>query len=405
MAMSSGYPTPPTNPTPTTVTTQTCPACPDMEIEINNTPATDDDLVLLKCEHPAHRSKTKCRIRAVACSGGSSATVVLVNPDGRLRFPEIGDTTKTLSLPSNGSWVPFEISGEKGSNAIGDAIIEAHCQNATGAIKAKAKVTVVWFDPVTITITPGGTYSLTGGLYTVTGGHGVDYAAQATIKPAGVNCSAPQVKNLRVGIMQNVRAGVRGMHTWGNPRIAWGSTASRGASVTVPQSIQATITRPVDANDAESAVNPLYDQPGVKTTIDAGSLAKPKGCSGGGTATSWDTPQNQVPPTITQNAINTSTGVIIGTVTYSLISTRIDNDFTTWAAIYDTATKHACALRQRTWSVHVSSTAAGKQQATVGTDSAPTQDPIVGSPYSNDLVNNPANQTVTTSGTITFVRP
>lgn len=117
-----------------------CP-CPNMEIEINNTPTTDDDWVILRCTH-----MTDCRIRAIE-STGNDATVVLTNPDGRLRFPNEADTTTTVVLPSDGSWVTFQIFGHIASNAVGDAVIEAHCYEATKPVKASKAVTVVAVEP------------------------------------------------------------------------------------------------------------------------------------------------------------------------------------------------------------------------------------------------------------------
>ncbi len=147
--------------------TAPCPySCPTMEIEINNTPAATDDLVLLKSDRPAHVFTTNCRIRA---TGGPASTVVLTNPDGRLRFS--GATQQSLSVPADGSWVPFTISGENGSAALGDAIIEAHCSDTRGPVKATKAVSVVWFDDAHINITTPGTYTVTGGRFTTTGGN------------------------------------------------------------------------------------------------------------------------------------------------------------------------------------------------------------------------------------------
>lgn len=125
---------------PGTVTEQ-CPLlCPNMEIEIDNTSTIDDDWVV-RCPHTPRHSVSG-RIRAVG-SAANDATVVLVNPDGRLRFPNDTDTTRTLTVPRNGSLVTFEISGQTASSATGDAVIEAHCQTATGPVKARKGVTVV----------------------------------------------------------------------------------------------------------------------------------------------------------------------------------------------------------------------------------------------------------------------
>src|SRR5215211_6174435 len=125
--------------TPCDVSIQSCPnqpvECPTVEIEINNTPASNDDMVQLKCTRPSGlsvvRYKVACRIRASSSVPGN-ATIVLTNPDGHLRFPDASDTTITLSIPPNGSWVAFEISGESASKALNDAVIEAHCNTATG---------------------------------------------------------------------------------------------------------------------------------------------------------------------------------------------------------------------------------------------------------------------------------
>jgi len=132
-------PTPPTDAggsLPGGVPTTPCPLqCPNMEIEVNNTSATNDDWVQLKC-------KLDCRARAIG-NPPSDATVVLTNLDGRLRFPDDVDTTKTLILPRNGAWVPFQISGKIKSNAVGDAVIKAHCQSVTGPVVMTQNVTVV----------------------------------------------------------------------------------------------------------------------------------------------------------------------------------------------------------------------------------------------------------------------
>lgn len=119
--------------------TQECPMrCPNMEIQISDTPETTDDHVRL---HSATaRPTTSGRIRATSPSTGAQA--VLVNPDGRLRFSGETDAATSVSLPDNGAWESFTISGQSASTAAADAIIEAHCIRADGPIKARAAVTV-----------------------------------------------------------------------------------------------------------------------------------------------------------------------------------------------------------------------------------------------------------------------
>jgi hypothetical protein len=379
--------------------TATCPPgqCPPMEIEINDTPAINDDLVELKCEHPSHRNVVNCRIRATSTCPTSS-TVVLTNPDGRLRFPNAADTTTTVTVPGDGSWAPFQISGENPSNAIADAVIEAHCNTATGEIKARKGVTVFWFDQAQIVLTAGGNYALVGNNYTVPGNVAVSFSAQARIRPSGVDCSAPQVTNLRVGIMQE-SSNFRITTTWDTPTIVWVGAVASGTTVTVPTTQRETTTydpsvsQPV--NDGLAGAYPLY-------STNATALKPPMGCTGGGAATSNDTPGQGAQATFVLPV--RIGGAVVGTVTWSrrVNTTRTEN-FRTFCVIYDTTTNQYCALREARWSVNADSAAAGPQTASVNADAAASVDPATGVQANNAL-----NATTTSSvggATTTFVKP
>ena len=373
-----------------------------MEIEINDTPATNDDVVALKCLHPPHRPTVNCRIRVKKPTPGVWK-VVLTNPDGRLRFPGVKDTTKVVSVPGDGSWAHFKISGENHSNAKDDAVIQAHCRTAKGPIVATKLATVFWFNPASITIAAGGHYGSLGGRYTVTAGNAVNFSAEATIKPAGIDCSVPQVKNLRVGIMQNAISPTLSQ-TYNNPAIAWVPGVPIGTTVTVPAMMRVTSSYAATANDTEGSVAPLYDQPGKTGTLDPNSLKPPIGCAGGGSATSHDTPSTPMPPTLTLPATGAA-GAILGTITYNLANAQINATFRTWVVIYNIATHDYCALRQATWSVHANSASHGAQSAAAGHDSSATVNPVT-APTANTLVNSAASHTQGPVGgaTTTFTR-
>lgn len=377
-----------------------------MEIEINNTSATNDDLVELKCEHPAHRHIVDCRIRATT-NCPTSSTVVLTNPDGRLRFPNAGDATTTVTVPGDGSWAAFQISGERGSDAIGDAVIEAHCNTATGDVKARKGVTVFWFDDLHINVTPGGAYASVGGQFTPTGGNGVNHSAQARIRPAGVDCAAPQIRDLRVGIIQTMLTWPR-RRTWTAPAIAWNAGVAPGTRVTVPTTIRMDRVLPAAANDTAAAVDPLYDQPGKgATTIDANSLKPPNGCAGGAAATSNDSPALAMPATFAVPA-ESPPGTVVGNVTYrTFVRGTLDATFLTWIVIFNVTSNELCALRERNWAVNVTTDGGAGQKATAGAaDRAPTRDPVATGRSANDIGNDPANQSTVPVGaaTTTFTR-
>jgi len=132
---------------------------------------------------------------------------------------------------------------------IGDAVIEARERTATGPLCATRPVTVFHFDQADVTITPGGAYGLVNvgrrKHLTARPPPAVTYTMTARIRPAGVDCTAPQVKDLRIGLTQNVKAGSVVGFTW-----SW--TDSSGMPVDVGegnQSIEARLC--LDGNACE----------------------------------------------------------------------------------------------------------------------------------------------------------
>ena len=378
-----------------------------MEIEINNTPATDDDYVQLKWEHPVKRHIVHCRIR-VPSPSAQSTTVVITNPDGRLRFPNDGDTTTTVTVPADGSWASFDISGQTGSTAMNDAVIQAHCNTAAGALLATKNVTVFWFDQAQITLTQGANYQISGGQYTTVGGHAITFSSQARIRPAGVNCAAPQVTNLRIGIMQE-SSNYQVTTTWDTPAITWNATAPAGTHIVMPTTMRQTTTydpsvaQPVA--DTLVAVAPLYDRPAIAgATLDENSLHPPIGCAGGAAATSFDTPSQGVPPTLSAPAMS-ATGANVGRVTWGhLVNTTRTEHFRTFCVIFDTTTNEFDALREAIWTLALDSAGtAANQHANVNADVAATATPATGV-AANDAPNASSNAGVG-AATTTFVHP
>jgi hypothetical protein len=62
-------------------------------------------------------------------------------------------------------------------------------------------------------------------------------------------------------------------------------------------------------------------------------------------------------------------------------------------------------VRERSWNLHADSAAAGDQKAkTDAADRAPTTDPVGGQPFSNDVLNDPANKSTTQVGSTVFTK-
>jgi hypothetical protein len=160
----------------------------------------------------------------------SDQHIVFTNPDNHILFPEAAAVE--LDLPKDGSPRSFNISGETGSGALNDTVIEARQGHAGGELCGEEDLTVFHFDDASVNITVGGVYRAVNlGTFTlylptqIVGGlpapaRGVTYSVQARIRPAGVNCgSSPQTSNLRIGILQNLLSTVRTVE-WDTPRFA-----------------------------------------------------------------------------------------------------------------------------------------------------------------------------------------
>ena len=113
---------------------------------------------------PAEHAPINCQIRLTS-NEAAPVTVVLRDPTGRLAFPS--DPITTLTLPVSKAFVPFTISGQNPSAAIGDALIQARVGTAAGPIAGTRAVTVVSFGAAQIQLVQGGNYGFVGDLYTV----------------------------------------------------------------------------------------------------------------------------------------------------------------------------------------------------------------------------------------------
>jgi hypothetical protein len=276
-------------------------------------------------------------------------------------------------------------------------------------VAGKKPVTVVSFGNASLQLTRGGTYGIVGNDFTVTDPahpHAVDYSAQATVQPAGVNCSAPQLANIRVGFMQE-SSNYSDSFIYANPTVTFLSTAPHNKHVVVPVTISDTHTyapavlQPVnDGEDIPLNSFPLYG-------IDPGETAIPIGCPGGAAAISFDTPDTPFKPTFSLPARATEDGTIVGTTMWqTLVHVTRTEHFRTYCVIFDATSAASrgasfCALRQATWDLNIDS-ANPNQQATVSPDAPATANPVARLPIAN---NAPEASTQTPVGTATMTFP
>jgi hypothetical protein len=365
-----------------------------VDIQINDTPDENDDVVQIKNEHPAWRFTVPCRAKVLGSPPGS-VSVTLTNADSHFRFPGDGDTQKDLSLPCDGSWVSFLISGETGSAALNNAVIEA----LLGTDRCGAEDgTVFWFDNAVVSLMPADAYSLMNGWYRTFPGPAMLFAAAATIRPDGLDCAVAQISTVRVGFMQQVSS-TRSTITYGTPNVAWAPDVPVGTELTVPSEmvIERTFSHCVPLPVADTASeddDPLY-------TRNPESLRPPIGCPGGGFVGSNDMPNIHVPEAYAKEY--SEGGQRVATVTWTALrSVAMDSEYTLFCVIYNVATDDFCAQRQIDWSVHVNS-ATGPHTATGGPPDAPaSEDPAETPPSANDAEH--VNTEYPSQDTITFSR-
>jgi hypothetical protein len=372
-------------------------------IQILNDGVPNDYVVVqMKCDHPAHRHLEACQIKLTS-GAAHDHQITLGNPDGRLRFHEAGDVAgdrplKNLTLRVNTSGTTFQISGETGSAALRDAIIEARLAatcpdggaSAIGDLKGTKPATVFWFDAASIQLTQGGNYSLVNGKHDVVPRPAVWFSAQATIKPDQVGCQAPQTKNLRIAIMQEVNRDIATSYWSSTGSADWDAAAPVPFSLEVPTNVRECcstdydrVTEPVI--DSDKVSNPLYDR-------GLGALQRPTGCPGSAPARTSDTP-NWALQDVLQQDLKTQDGLtVVGKGNWSLVRVTRRADFHTFCVVFNTATGTYCCLRQATWSLNLDTSGApADQQAVVNPDGPVTSDPATGNIVANDacLVGNP----------------
>jgi hypothetical protein len=348
----------------------------DVSIDINRRPkdrappSVKEDIVQLKSNHPPRRFTVPCRIKLLG-PATRRQTVVLTDPTFRLRFPGPMDTDRTLVLPKDGTFKAFEITGEQRSVAKGDAKIQTRSNIATRPIVAEKDVTVFSFDEAEMRLKKGGKYVLkvNEGYRPFSPGASVTFSSKARLKPAGLDCKAPQIKNLRVGIMQDMSIPDYLVTTiWDKPTIKWKASVKKNATLKVSKSVrlEERVEGPGSGQYLKltliASAAPLWDDA-------AAALKPPGGCPNADEATSVHT-EAVLPDRPFWDYTK-------GRVTWNnLVKATIISHYRTFCVVFDKKTKHFSALRQADWELNVTSSGPpADQQADVFPDGNVASDP------------------------------
>lgn len=307
-----------------------------------------------------------------------------------------------LTLPKSGAWIEFNVIGHTASDNVKDAVIEVHKGTAGGALKGARSLSVWDLTDAGITATPGGYYGLidpTG--FAPHGGPAIQVKASVTLKPSGIDVSAPQLKDLRLAIQQNVQAGLTYTSVYMSPYItSWLFAANNpnfyaavaGQSYEIPKRVSihmpATTATVNDSAFNDEAVTPFINN---KTTIAGNEAPSPLVSNGVTSNTVADNPQ--IPagfPTLTY--IDPVSQKDLCVVVYSsMYSASYSGSFNDWAAVVPVMSGFPMLdkvefLAKTSWALNVSSSLENpRQDMAVGGASTPA---VTGGAYganANDL--------------------
>ena len=337
-----------------------------------------DDIVQVKSDHPPDENPVLCSINLIGPSKKhplkADVKVTLKNPDNRLSFI-VGNSQDLVKLPANGEPEYFSISGERVSTNIGDAKIQVIGPGVADGIVHEKDVTVFGFDQAQILVTHGGDYvltktkDLTKKEYRPNDGKTVSFSATATLIPAHLDCNAPQIANLLIGIVQE-RNNYIVTQTWGTPTIKWKGPPKKGKSKTVTVSERRRVTSSWKTMVRLVTNRVPDDDPVWDNSGDA--LKPPAPCLNAGAATSFCVLTSGAPFIPPDMDVSADDGTPGGTVEWTkLVNTTLEAKYRTFCVVHNTKTKKFCALSEAIWTLDVDSDKTAEQHAKVQQSNAP----------------------------------
>ncbi len=373
-----------------------------VEINVNDTADAKDDMVRKeqKIGTTAWRQWIPCTVKIPESGPGKTITSIGVTAEsGTMKFSDAqakpgdsdaGAANVNVTLDAQGQG-KFWITGITQSTNKGDSKLQIRKNGATGDVLATQSMTVFWFD-ATITFPSQSAASKAGDLYGITNPqYAWTFSGDATIKPSGLDSTAPQIANMRLGFVQNVQT-TRKWHV-NNPTVQAGSGAPSSSTVTVASTRIGTVTWQsyvLDRRSPQSRMlrdqTPLYDGYEAFDT------------SGKSTINNDDSPQ--APADTHSKAAQAVQGNQTWPVTvdYQWEKTVIQDDFLLWLGVADVDNTgwlpnppSVVPIRQVDWKFHADSSANGLQTPTGGTHKVPDTVPVVTGQTANQRGANPAN--------------
>ncbi len=227
---------------------------------------------------------------------------------------QVSFSPSSITVPSDGSSVQFQMSGSATSSALNDVSVTA----TGGASSQPTSVTVFDFTNPTCTATPYSPpkykYSVSGSTASldVPGHDGIQLSAGVTVTPTGADPT-----NYQLGVIQN-GFGRTDALVYGSPLVTWNQNVTQGTVGYLASSVDYNYHIGV-AIDVSNGPAPFYDP-----TV--------------GVSSTWndnDGPNLMPPSTVHEKVLDKNQNVI-GMATYQIQSAAINATFGDWCSLLDT---------------------------------------------------------------------
>lgn len=361
----------------------------DIRVDIHGTSATDDDYVRVG-------ESESCSIR-LNSPLGSDANVVLTSPDDKFRFDNGTSANQLyLTLPGNGNAIAFSITGVAPSSSVGGSEIHAHVGYATSHPFTTATLTVFKLVNANVSVTRGRDYvrDTTTGIaeYEPDSPPAVNMTASIDIVPADVDYSAPQIRDLRVTIVQNVTSSDRRATARYPTALSWDPSLPAGYTTTVAQ-VKESVTSfsgPVlDAQPATAGVPVYVYDPDAFLPLN-------------NVAATRDSPSYSI-QTAYQKMPTSGSPTPILTYKYSTVRFFMRDNFLTYCFLVNGSNHQA--LRQTSWYLNLDSSRAAQHAIVSASDSTVQSSPDLSPPVAQDVAFDHATETSTGTTTMRKTSP
>ncbi len=359
------------------------------EVNVNDTADAKDDIVRKeqKIGTTAWRQWIPCTVKIPNATSAQITSIGVTAESGTMKFSDAqakpgntdaGAANVNVTLDAQGQG-KFWITGITQSANKDGAKLQIRKNGATGDVLVTKSMTVFWFES---TITFPDVYQTRAvkfsDFYGIHPSYPWGFEGEATITPPGLDSTAPQIANMRLGFVQNIQTS-RKWHV-NNPAVQPGSDAPSSSTVTVASTRVGTVVWQGYVLDTTQMAlwSPFYRSvssfsPSARASIN-----------------NDDSPSSYADVNIKPAQAVQGNQTWPVNVKYQWDKTVIRDDFLLWLGIAEAGSDgllqnppSIVPIRQVDWRLHADSSVNGLQTPSSGTHKVPDIVPVVTGPTAN----------------------